>query len=289
MKYYNTTTATKLARIDRPAIAKMCVDGLLKRDKSIICNGGPELLIKEDDLINALVKYHFNKVIIRYRKREENSDLRWKALEMFDKRLIDSDYQDKAKITRLLNISGSALDRIPDKYKHIIGVTELYNIHEVKEWLERRKNPALIKQENTMINNKPEICPIEEISPSTQVLEDFMNAFLSLDNSAKANYIHKILPVFEIPELVKVFNESYPPKLKFSDVKASETLFHPLIGYIVIERVDEKWLYFFGNGQEWKADHDGHIDGAKNKRPVLFFSLDDYTDYMKNSVKDGAK
>lgn len=105
--------------------------------------------------------------------------------------------------------------------------------------------------------------------------------FLTLTNEEKAELITDFIPSLDPKELLGLLNEAYPKPLKFADVKAKDLLFHPLLGNVVVERVTEDRLCFSANGVKWLTDKDGYVDGKREKKPVLFFNIDDYVNEMK--------
>lgn len=126
-------------------------------------------------------------------------------------------------------------------------------------------------------NEKP---PKPEVP--TFSIETILAEFLALSNIEKANLVSKFIPILSYQDFLDSYNVSYPQPKKFDNVSEGDTLFHPMLDEVRIEKVYPEWLCFYGNGAEWKVDREGYIDGKKDKPPVLFFDLDDYIAWKRN-------
>jgi len=122
---------------------------------------------------------------------------------------------------------------------------------------------------------------VASLTDHPTLLEHIKAEFFALTNEEKAKFITDFIPSLDPKELLEFLNEAYPKPLKFAAVKAMDLLFHPLLGNVAVEHVTKDRLCFSANGTKWLTDKDGYIDGDRNKKPVLFFNIDDYVNEMK--------
>jgi len=113
----------------------------------------------------------------------------------------------------------------------------------------------------------------------------FMHLFINCHNADKAKLISTLFPMATEAELLAKFDELYPNYI-LPNVKEGDILFHPLIGKVKIEKASPKKLGFYGNGQAWEADRNGHliVNGKTHDRRTLFIDFADYQKYMEESM-----
>ena len=137
---------------------------------------------------------------------------------------------------------------------------------------------------DTVATKKSDVPVISLTDPT--LLARIKAEFLALTNEEKAKFVTDFIPSLDPKELLEFLNVAYPKPLKFADVKAGDLLFHPLLGNVAVERVTEDRLCFSANGTKWLTDKDGYVDGKHDKKPVLFFNLDDYVNEMKKGERN---
>lgn len=165
------------------------------------------------------------------------------------------------------------------------GYIELFK--KMSGWRESRV-PALYRKTGKEYVSAPTTTKAPKETPTVISLTDHPTLlkrikaeFLALTNVEKAKFVTDFIPSIDPKELLEFLNEAYPKQLKFAVVKAGDLLFHPLLGNVAVERVTEDRLCFISNGVKWLTDKDGYIDGKHDKKPVLFFNIDDYVNEMK--------
>jgi len=152
------------------------------------------------------------------------------------------------------------------------------NVAVCRNMKKRRKNPLaadLISVDSITIS------PLKWVSLCDQMLATFR----SFSNQDKALLISTLFPIATEAELLAKFDELYPNYI-LPNVKEGDMLFHPLIGKVKIEKASPKKLGFYGNGQAWEADRNGHliVNGKTHDRRTLFIDFADYQKYMEESM-----
>jgi len=142
----------------------------------------------------------------------------------------------------------------------------------------RNNNPAV---SDLIVSGGVSVPPPIIVSLCDQMLVTFR----SFSNQDKAMLISTLFPIATEAELLAKFDELYPNYI-LPNVKEGDMLFHPLIGKVKIEKASPKKLGFYGNGQAWEADRNGHliVNGKTHDRRTLFIDFADYQKYMEESM-----
>lgn len=144
----------------------------------------------------------------------------------------------------------------------------------------KKETPMALSPVDTVAAKKSNATVAISLTDHPTLLERIKAEFLAMTNEEKAKFVTDFIPSIDPKELLEFLNVAYPKPLKFADVRAKDLLFHPLLGNVAVERVTEDRLCFSANGTKWLTDKDGYVDGNRNKKPVLFFDIDDYIKSM---------
>jgi len=129
--------------------------------------------------------------------------------------------------------------------------------------------------------------PSVQTSSKSSLLTRIMEEFAELPNHQKVEFVKQLIPTIDSMGLRQAFAAINPEVAdKFAKIEQGHWLFHPLVGYVEIVEVGEEWLRFNAFGRHWEVNKNGFAPGNENAIPVLYFSMEDYIENMRQMKCD---
>jgi len=146
-----------------------------------------------------------------------------------------------------------------------------------KEITMKAEHKAVTEEEKEAARDR--ICGIGVEKKSRMGVTDLISMFHALTNIEKTDIACLLNPLLDKGSVLAKYNEIYP-NYAMPNVKRGDVIFHPIAGKKEVVEADEKWIYFYGNGNRWKCDRDGYIDGDHSKPRSVWTSFDSYAKEM---------
>jgi len=146
-----------------------------------------------------------------------------------------------------------------------------------KEITMKAERKAVTEEEKEAARDR--ICGIGVEKKSRMGVTDLISMFHALTNIEKTDIACLLNPLLDKGSVLAKYNEIYP-NYAMPNVKRGDVIFHPIAGKKEVVEADEKFIYFYGNGNRWKCDRDGYIDGDHSKPRSVWTSFDSYAKEM---------